>query len=142
MLKKSAGLLFVLIANILLVAHGIIPHQHYGGFALIPADHCEDHYDPAGIHTEDTDHKHQDHDHDQSCLLGQAYLVPVNESRFDCPLVDHQIQNFDFQLILTDADTSGCLPVFSKIPVPPLLHLGRFPLAGTSCSGLRAPPAL
>ena len=142
MVKKTAGLLFVLIANILLVTHSIIPHHHYGGFAWIQADHFEDHNDPAETHTEDADHKNQDHDHDQSCLLAQAYLVPVNASRFDCPLVDHQNQNLDFQLIFTYPDNSGYLPFFYKIPVPPLLLLGRFPFPVTCCVGLRAPPVL
>lgn len=142
MVKKSAGLLFVLIANILLVAHSILPHQHYGGFAWIPADHYEDHNDPAGIHTEDADHKHQEHNHDQSCLLAQAYLVPVNLSRLDCPPIDHLNQYFDFQLICTAQDTSRYLPSFYKIPVPPLILLGRYPLPVTCCVGLRAPPAL
>ena len=141
MVKKSAGLLFVLIANILLVTHSILPHQHYGGFAWIQADHSEDQNDPAGIHTEDADHNHQDHNHDQSCLLAQAYLVPVNVLRFDCPLVDHQNQNLDFQLIFTDPHTSRYVPVFYKIPVPPLILSGKVPVALTTCSGLRAPPA-
>jgi hypothetical protein len=140
MAKKSAGLLLVLLANILLVAHSILPHQHYGGFALFTAHHFEDHCDPSRIHTEDTDHKHQDHD--QACLLQQAYLVPVNASRFACPQVEHQVHYLDFELIFSDMDSCGSFLVFSKIPVPPLLHPGRSPLAVTSCSGLRAPPAL
>ena len=49
MVKKTAGLLFVLIANILLVTHSILPHHHYGGFAWIQADHSGDQTDPAGI---------------------------------------------------------------------------------------------
>jgi len=142
MLKRSAGLLFVLIAIILLVAHSIFPHHHYGGFGCIQADHFEDQKDPAETHTEDADHKHQDHDHDQSCLLAQAYLVPANSFRLDCALADHQNQNPDFQLIFSDQDNSGYQPFFYKIPLPPLLHPGIFPLAVTSCSGLRAPPAL
>ncbi|MFA6126323.1 MAG: hypothetical protein WC699_03365 [Bacteroidales bacterium] len=141
MLKRPVGVLLVLIANMLLVAHSIIPHQHYGGFAWIPADHYEDHHNPAGIHTEDADHKHQDHDHDQSCLLAQAYLVPGNPSRFDCPLADHQNQNLDFQPIFIDQNNFGDQPFFYKIPLPPLILPGRLPLAVTSCSGLRAPPA-
>jgi|GEM_PF-3315321 len=142
MFKRSAGLLFILIANILLVAHSILPHQHFGGFAWIHADHYEDQNEPAGIHTEDADHKHEDHDNDQACLLKQAYLVPANSSRLDCPLVDQLNQNFDFQLIYTNQDTSRYLPFFYKIPVPPLLLLGRYSLLVTCCVGLRAPPAL
>jgi hypothetical protein len=142
MVKKSAGLVIVLIANILLVVHSILPHQHHGGFAWIPADHYEDHHDPVGSHTEDADHKHQDHDHDQSCLLAQAYLVPANSFRLDCTLADHQSQNPDFQLIVTDQDNSGYQPFYYKIPLPPLLLPGIFLLAVTSGCGLRAPPAL
>lgn len=142
MVKRSAGLLIVLIVNILLVAHSIIPHHHYGGFAWIQTDHYEDHNDPARIHTEDSDHKHQDHDNDQACLLKQVYLLPVNSFRLDCPLVDHSNQNIDFQPILTNQDYLGNLPSFYKIPVPPLIFLGRYPLPVTCCFGLRAPPAL
>jgi len=142
MIRKSAGLLFVLIANILLVVHGILPHQHQGGFAWIPAEHYEDHHDPAGSHAEDADHKHQDHDHDQSCLLAQAYLVPINASRFDCPMVNHQNPNPDLHFIFTYSNSSGYLPSLYKIPVPPLLPPGSIPRVVSSCSGLRAPPAL
>ncbi len=142
MLKRPFGMLLVLIANILLVAHNIVPHHHYGGFAWIQSDHYENQKDPSETHTEDADHKHQDHDHDQSCLLAQAYLVPANSFRYDCTLADQQNQNLDFQLIFTDQDNSGYQPFFYKIPLPPLLLPGKVPLAVTSCSGLRAPPAL
>jgi hypothetical protein len=141
-LKKSGALLFVLMANILLVSHSIFPHQHYGGFAWIPAAHHKDHHHPAGIHTEDCDHKHQDHDHDQSCLLSQAYLVPVNSSRLDCPVTDPVNQHLDFQLLFTDPNASASLVSFQKIPLPPLITHGRYPLPVTCCSGLRAPPTL
>ncbi len=142
MVKKSAGLVIVLIANILLVTHSILPHQHHGGFAWIQADQHEDHDNPAGSHTEDADHKHQDHDHDQSCLLAQAYLVPVNVSRLACPLPDHFNLNLDLQFAFTDLDHSGYLPSFYKIPLPPLIPPGKLPLPATGCSGLRAPPAI
>ena len=142
MFKRFGAILFIFIANLLLVSHSIIPHHHYGGFAWIQADHFEDQKDPAETHTEDADHKHQDHDQDQSCLLAQAYLVPANLSRLDCPLPDHLNQNLDFQLIFTDSNNSGYLPILNKIPVPPLILLGRYNLLVTCCIGLRAPPAL
>jgi len=142
MLKRSTGLLFVLVANILLVTHSILPHHHYGGFAWIQANHYEDQKDPAGIHTEDAEQKHEDHDNDQTCLLKQVYLVPVNSSKLDCPLIDNSSQNLDFQLVYIIQDTSGYLHVFNKIPVPPLIVIGRYSLHVTCCVGLRAPPAL
>ena len=72
----------------------------------------------------------------------QAYLVPVNVLRFDCPLVDQQNLNLDFQLLFTNPHTSGFVPILYKIPLPPFISSGKVPFAATNCSGLRAPPAL
>ncbi len=142
MVKKSACLLFVLIANILLVAHSILPHEHFGGFAWIPADHCEDHHHPAGNHAEDADHHHPDQDHDQPCLLAQAYLVRVNSFKPDFLEAESYNQGPDFQLIFSDRHHWEYPSFFNKIPLPPLILPGRSPSPSTSCSGLRAPPTL
>ena len=142
MFKKTSCLLLVLIANVLLVAHGILPHEHDGGFACLSVDKCENHHHPAGIHTEDSDHKHHNHDHDQPCLLTQAYLIPEDSSRLDCPVSDHNKLSLDFQLLFTHPDTSGFLPSFFKVPVPPLIFADPYPVTVTCSSGLRAPPAL
>jgi len=140
MLKSTKGLIFILVANILLVGHSILPHDHQDGLIWLHSDHYTDSDEPSGINSEATNHQHDGQDDDQICLLKQVYLIPTDSSRLDCSLVDNLSRNLDFQPIYTNPDPTSYLPFFYTVSGPPPLLLWRYSLLATHSIGLRGPP--
>jgi hypothetical protein len=142
MFKRSTGLLIMLIANILLVSHSILPHQHAGGFVTLDS---ENHSGPALAappHTDDFRHEHNEQDTHQECLLQQAYLLSGNSSRLDFTLIDHPNLLVDFLPVIFNSDATIYASDFYKAAVPPPLLNSHYTFLANRIFGLRAPPSV
>ena len=76
MIRKGITYLFLILANLILVGHGIIPHHHHDKQVCFDSVHCEhdgmDNKDPGPVH-------HHDDEHDgHSCFLSEFIPIPVN----------------------------------------------------------------
>lgn len=142
MIKRLPAILFILVANIVLLAHAVIPHHHHEKEVCIVSSHCDSDGDS---HNHDkAEHKHQHHggnsvDH---CVLQQILISPPNK-------IKHEIKSLDLDtnLFLTDYsqaifnDNSNDLVCFSSYlkSKPPSITYTYLNYASTVL-GLRAPP--
>jgi len=142
MIKRISAISFVLLANIIILAHAVIPHHHHKSEVCFVNSHCQ---------ANDESHKHtaagHDHEHDgnnfcQNCVLKTVVILPANHLRqegksFNC--VDNRPEFDGFHAILFDSGLiKHILPDFSNTP-PPLLSSSYSSLVRIGL-GLRAPP--
>ncbi|MDR2804571.1 MAG: hypothetical protein LBB85_02865 [Dysgonamonadaceae bacterium] len=87
-MKRAFGISFLLLANIIILAHSAIPHHHHNG---MPVAHATTHHehDDAGHdhHHHDTEqpvkHDGNSHRHNmaEDCLLRKVYVKASNDER-------------------------------------------------------------
>jgi hypothetical protein len=142
MFKRSTGLLIMLIANILLVSHSILPHQHDGGFVSLDAENHTGLSMPAETRTDDCDHKHNGQNAHQECLLQQAYLLSGSSSRFYFTLDEQANDLIGFLPIIVNPYPPVYATAFDKVSVSPPLLNSHYTFLVNRIFGLRAPPSI
>ena len=140
MIKKTAIPFFLVLANVILLAHAVIPHHNHAEIICFNLSHC--HTDKEDASDRSCDSHQHDSDTDSNCILKQVVLLPNNLSK-EVPenICINQENQPDFAGILQESVHSIPIAV-SYHPAKPFNFLACFikPLSGSS--GLRAPPVL
>jgi hypothetical protein len=142
MIKKITAYSFILLANIVLLAHAVVPHHHHETQVCIEKTHCETDFEAHKHQPNEENHKHN-HEHDGNngslCVLKQAIVLPVHQSRqldgcSDCS----DNHNHDF-FIFSDFGYVDLQPDFEVVTYIPEFSSFLISFVTTS-HGLRAPP--
>jgi hypothetical protein len=140
-MMKITAICFVLFANMIILAHAVVPHYHLPNQVIIIIGHNVNGADGHRHHS--TAHDHDDcnaNNHDY-CLLYQLISTPTNGAKqvFRAPINDF---NFGIVSAILVNNDFACNP-------PPLLSLHQTPCYKlfytcyvNSVSGLRAPPTV
>ncbi|MFA5849446.1 MAG: hypothetical protein WC833_06160 [Bacteroidales bacterium] len=145
MIKRATAIFLILLANILLFAHVVVPHHHQKYKIDIVGFHsheeCENDNHPVKGHNHDSDNK-DEHDY---CILKEVIVIPSNLFKQECKCLESKCVYKDFrayQAIWHDykSDLQNLLDS-SDIPLPPLIHSAHSYLINNS-KGLRAPPVV
>ena len=142
MIKRIAAIFFILLANIIILAHAMLPHhQHKGEIFLVNSHHessCDSHE-----HSEKPDTSDHESDHDvQCCELVHDFIIPSNQIKQERKLYDDAFNYHGaavFQAILGDRILTG-LTQFEFFSNPPPLITSADSLFKNRVFGLRAPP--
>lgn len=142
-MRKAFAIFFILCANIILLAHAVIPHHHHDSIAcfVIPIE-TDKHHD-CDHHDAENHHQHDTECDGDCCLLNDLLaIVPdgyKQEQLFCCPASEQPIpSDINFAGLLSGQDqVHECtLNVFKE---PPFLIYSASYTPG-SINGLRAPP--
>lgn len=133
-MKKTLAISFLLLANLVFLAHAVIPHHHHGSVTCFAASHCDE--DEA--HNHDGEEHHHDHSESSICqLLQDAVPSEANSQKFKIEASAFQllplalvpqfihIANLNSEEVLLLRDDS-CQSTYKSIII--------------SYQGLRAPP--
>jgi hypothetical protein len=151
MSKQRFAILFLLAANICMLAHTVVPHHHHNGvphfdltFSAVHNDGCD------CCCTDDCHHHHDndqpepcDHQHDSDCLFDRDFDAirdnPDDNSRCACSLCT--AHHHHFLTLFTGFDYKNITPLLTAQYVlvdPP--YLINYHCDCSASSGLRAPP--
>lgn len=139
MLKQFASIVFLLFANIILLAHDVIPHHHH------EENICFEHHSCAAEHAHDSESQEQPSSDDKEtcCILAEMVVFTPASHSFEigCPCCEND-QNpvtLDFSFIPTysfaGSDLSDQYPFRQK---PYRINYLLSP--ANQLHGLRAPP--
>lgn len=143
-MKKGTAIFFVLIANIVILAHAVVPHyhnHHHSTQILIITDHRNAEPDSNKHNTNNHGHEQENSNNYDFCLLKQVISTLVNNSKqeFSAPFINFSFGNALVVLILNEF---ACNP-------PPVLSYKHPPFYSSdytcfvnSVAGLRAPPSV
>jgi hypothetical protein len=141
MFKQFASIVFLLLANIILLAHDVIPHHHH------EENICFEHHSCAAGHAHDSESQEQptSDDEETCCILAEMVIfTPASHSfEINCPCCenDQNPVNFDFSFIPTysfaGSDLSDQYPFRQK---PYRINYSLSP--ANQLHGLRAPPVV
>ncbi|MDR3227676.1 MAG: hypothetical protein LBT56_08420 [Prevotellaceae bacterium] len=135
-MKKAASLIFLLLADIIILAHAFVPHCEYNKM-LIPLSMAVHHADNDN-HCCSSQTNHHSSDEEDDCLLTRTYLkIEENEKEItsvDCILNCHLFSIIYINSLITTANSE-----FLSFKYKPYLSHHYCVFVATFI-GLRAPP--
>lgn len=142
MSKRVTALFFILIANFILLAHAVVPHNHHHGQICVKDSHEQVH---KHIHEQNTvEHSHDEDENSDTdnCTLKQIFITRAFQIKQECKCVDCHENHDDFvpfQALLYDVGINHNYKFKKgKAKIPDILFAPlRFVYLGI---GLRAPP--
>lgn len=140
MIKKTAALFFILLANIILLAHAVAPHNHHNGLACI----CKTGINAHPQESSNSNHKHNGKNSSDYCILTQLIVVRNTQVKLECKNVDFTDNHSQFdgiQAILINNIFKVFHPIYrTNVHLPQIGTLyNHFVNTGL---GLRAPPVV
>ena len=142
MIKKRTAIFFILLANIILLAHAVIPHHYHQEQVCIVNEHCQNDSIAHNHNTSGHNHQHDGDNNSESCALKQAVGIPANSVRQEfkwrgCD--DNHLEFVHFQAVLFSSEFTSFVPQIIQNAQIPLILSSHFNFVSTSL-GLRAPP--
>lgn len=135
MTRKKTAILFILLANIILLAHAVVPHHHHFGEFYLVSDNCQT---TCKIHN----HEHDGNKCTENCVLKQVEVIQANSARheFKCLVCDiNHTQAIHFLAVFLSNEFNLIVPETVQKAQIPLKITTELSFISTS-SGLRAPP--
>jgi hypothetical protein len=139
-MRNRTAFIFVLIANIVMMAHAVIPHHHHADALIEIAVEC-------------TNSNHEEHEHNErmpicddehepgelaTCFITTAMLTPNNQFRTDTSL--EQISNSDILLFTLLVFNYNAIADDIPNAVAEIENIPLYSRLLVSSQGLRAPP--
>ena len=145
MINRIFPLLFILFANIVLLAHVFIPHHHHNEDLCFASSHCEKDSQPEGHLLSGHQHQHDGEENGPLCFLRQAVFLPTVHIRQECKCLNCNSKSGDnsffTNLFLNTKFISDFLvnQSFSGKQYHPKIFYALFV---SHNAGLRAPPVV
>lgn len=141
MIKRITAILFILLANIILLAHAVIPHLHNNGLpSLVKLHSIHSHNLQYDAHDHNAKDHEPDTDIDASCILKQSYPPSNSSFRLECQCNDCTVDYHSNLAIINNINRFNLsIPPKLKNSSPPILD-SFYSVHVSICSGLRAPP--
>lgn len=136
-MKKIAAIVLILTANVILMAHAVIPHHHH--------EHAKSTTDPG--HQHEIPHHGHERDGDQTdhlLILDEEIILRLTQGRhfINIPeLQDNPSIQFQSIGLVSCYKSIGYLPVLFSDASIPLIASSYICFTESSC-GLRAPPTI
>ena len=137
-MKNIIAYIFILTANLLLLAHAVIPHHHHIDNSLLVSTECSHeeehtHHGVIPVCSEDQ------HDHETAtCNLAQTVILPNNQTReIEDPVV---LETSDFLFLSFYVFHASAPSIDSSAPPGVVVNTSLFSRLLVTSVGLRAPP--
>jgi hypothetical protein len=136
-MRKKTAFIFLLLANMVLLAHAVIPHHHHADVPTEVAVNCNNQEEHS--HHENLPICNDDHEHGETtaCEFTEGILTPNIHNRLNVPSEQVSFDILFFTLFVSNYST-----IISCIDFP-IEEIGSIPLHSRfliSSQGLRAPP--
>jgi hypothetical protein len=137
MLKQFTSIVFLLLANIIMLAHDVIPHHHHDD------NICFENHSCTANHSHESEAPNQpSKDKETCCLLaGTLIFTPASSVEINCPCCEssHNREFFDYSFIAYGSVVG--LNFWAQLPFRQNPHKSNnYHFLADQTYGLRAPP--
>jgi hypothetical protein len=144
MRSKRASIFLILLANIVFLAHALVPHHHHESQVCLESCSCHSDCSTHKHNTTAHNHNHDGSDCSENCVLKQTVVIPSNQFRQELKYAageNHHSPYHNFHAVIINCEQLSFVPKIISIAQIPLIissHSGFTP----GSTGLRAPPAV
>jgi hypothetical protein len=135
-MKRTAALIFLLLANIIMLAHAFVPHCDYDQTSTTASLSLTVIQSANNSHCCSCENYHHSHEIDAECLLSQIYIRNGNEDKITLP-ADFVLLPYPF--IPVNNSVAAINPESLSFQYKPYL-LSYYCVFILPITGLRAPP--
>ena len=143
MTARKFALAFLFLANLIIVAHAVIPHHHHERIVCIISEHCSNDAEAHAHLAEAPHHSHDGNNNAENCTLKQLLVTPPHNSRGVSGLIANDQNNNSFPEFVTTLERPGIISSLLSQRISnrefPDIQLRSIRWI-TSSHGLRAPP--
>ena len=144
MIKRFTGIVFLISAITILLAHTAIPHHHHINQVCLIAAHCQNESDSHEHENESPLHEHDGTNDYENCILKQLVAIPSYHARPNIKLWDIDLDHTVFigiiaYLVDNDSDTNNARTSSTSI-LPFSSSIYSYIISYSL--GLRAPPVV
>ena len=143
MIKRTAAIVLIMIANIMILAHAVIPHHHHNKQVCLINSHFtnESFTDEHG--TDQDSHSHHRENNSDDCVLKLPLVIFSNQWKTDFKIknIPDRSSLDDFHYNLLNNKTEFQIQVLSSFYYERITHSSYSSLVSASL-GLRAPPVV
>lgn len=138
-MKKAISIFFILLANIAILAHAVVPHHHHNKVFAAIVNVLDDDLQNALNHPHDNAHSHTANP--EECAINETVVAAAfrlqKDNSFDSDSFDCH-----FDLFITDIVATVVPEPFGNLPFVPQPYIAGSHIDCIARSiGLRAPPA-
>lgn len=144
MLKKSTAIVFIILANILVLAHAVVPHHHHHKQVCLINSHCINDNVADEQNTNRDNHSHDGEKNSDDCILKEPVIVFTDQWKIDFkfnPKTSEQTGHNQFYINQSKPGTKFLFPVFLG-HIPSYLNTSSYSSLVSASLGLRAPPVV
>lgn len=145
MIKRFSAISFTLLANIILLAHVVLPHHHHDTEICMERDHCASESSTHDHEGEDADHKDHKHHGDReatNCVLDQDIGIISIRDQQDFCLYEVSLKDTYHKIFNQSIVWSSQIISTNLANAPPLLINTDYSEYAPATLGLRAPPTV
>jgi hypothetical protein len=142
MIKRISALFIILLVNIILFAHAVIPHYHHKSDVCIVSFHSQTNSEADKHRTTDHKHEHNSESNTEYCASKQVFVIPDNQAKqeYNClDFPDNWIYDNQFLANPSYQKLIGFFPASLHSSQAPLLLYSYCHYLSNGL-GLRAPP--
>jgi len=144
MIKKRAAIFLILLANIVFLAHAVVPHHHHESQVCLESCSCQSDCSTHEHNTSAHNHNHDGSDCSVNCVLKQTVVIPSNQLRHELKYAtgeNHHSPFNNFHAIIINHEQLSFAPKIISIAQIPLI-ISSHSQFNSGSTGLRAPPAV
>jgi len=144
MIKRTTAIFFILLANIILLVHAVVPHHYHKSLVCIESSHCQSDGYVHNHSTSENDHEHDGSTGTETCILKQVLGIPSNSLKQELKYLGCYEDHSKFahsEAIIFCSEFIVFVPKTIAIAQIPLITSSHSNFVSTS-SGLRAPPVV
>jgi len=143
MIRRTTVFAFLMLANLVLLAHAVVPHHHHNKQVCFKHSHCN-HDGLADEHgTNQDNHSHDGDNNHDNCVLREPIVVFSNQWKSDLILnitIDlSDLDDFHYNLLNSSPDFQ--ILILSNFLYERVIN-GSYSSLVSSSVGLRAPPVV
>ena len=144
MIKRTAAIAFILLANILLLVYTVVPHHHHHKQVCFVSSHCVNDDMASGNNITRDNHNHDGEKNSDDCILKEPVIVLTNQGKIEFKFNNNaprQTIHDEFYDYSSNYRTQLLFPVFSQFVSIHFNNSAYSSLVSASL-GLRAPPVV
>jgi len=140
MTKRTTAFVFLLVANMILLAHAVIPHHHHQAQVCVERRHCQANHTAQHI-TPKHHHHHEGKDSSTDCVLKQAVVLPANQIKQENDCLNSRIDSQDYPYTLFISEDAAFIS--GNCVAESIQNISSsYPYYINTSLGLRAPPSV
>ena len=144
MIKRTAAIVFILLANILLLVNAVVPHHHHHKQVCLVSSHCLNDDIASGNNINRDKHNHDGENDSDDCILKKPVIVLTDQREVEFKFIDNAPDRTIHDEFYDNSSNYTTQFLFTVLSQFVSIHFNNSTYSSlvSASLGLRAPPVV